>query len=165
MVSIFFLSIFFDLTTEVACFYTSKKYVSKVFIPKSLSNYRLFSGIVSTTVKIGPLCSKVGSFIVAGLGFTEFGYPMATGGLNEPGVLTKAYMNNLYYNDLSFPIKTRADICYENAWHGYEEDVQAGARYENPLKKRTYSIRTVKDLIPLGMSEKDKHIFPSLSSD
>ena len=101
----------------------------------------MFLGIVSTTVKIGPLCSKVGSFIVAGLGFTEFGYPMATGGLNEPGVLTKAYMNNLYYNDLSFPIKTRADICYENAWHGYEEDVQAGARYKNPLKKRTYSIK------------------------
>ena len=74
--------------------------------------------------------------------------------------------NNKYYDDLSFPIKTRADICYENAWHGYEEDVQAGARSENPLKKRTYSIRTVKDLVPLGMSEKDKHIiFPSLSSD
>ena len=76
-----------------------------------------------------------------------------------------ALKNNIHYDDLSFPIKTRADICYEDAWHGYEEDVQAGARSENPLKKRTYSIRTVKDLMSLGMSEKDKQIFPNLSND
>ena len=163
---VFFLIFFSDFSVEVLRYSTSAPNYSKVAIPASIKPYRRFSGFIAKFASFGSACGRSGPLVMGGFGISEVGYPMASGGFNQNGLITGYYVNNYLYSpeQLSYPINTRADVAYEFAYHGYEEDIKAGCISENPLPKRTCSIRNPGDLARLGVLKSD-FFFPDYALD
>jgi hypothetical protein len=148
----FFSILFLNSINEILRNLTNRVDFNRIKVPASLSQRRYVISALQFGTKVTPICLNTIKVFGAGIGLSEVGIPLVTGGPNAIGPGTCWITNRMYaHNDMTCPIVTRLDVIAEHAYHINEKSFKDGLIKENPMGKRMFPLTTPKQLFKLGI--------------
>jgi hypothetical protein len=145
-------ALFANSINEMARNYTNRSDLGQVRVPPSIQQRRFTITLLQLGTKVSPLCANAVKLVGTGLGLSEIGIPIVTGGPNKIGPVTHWITNRIYAgNEMTCPIRTRLDVMAEHAFFINQQNVDDGLLKQNPIGKRKFNLTMPKQIWDLGI--------------